>query len=92
MSTKPTNTENIDHDAWFKALDTAGNALHNIQYPLRELELPPYPAGGICGCANLGRALDHISAAHEAICDLEKQLGEWCAMNKTAHGSSAQQP
>ena len=74
---------------WFDVLDAAGSALHNIQYPLRELELPPYPAGGTCGCANLGKALSHIVAAQEAIRDLEKQLGEWCAMNESAHGSSS---
>ena len=74
---------------WFDVLDAAGNALHNMQYPLRELELPPYPAGGTCGCANLGKALSHIVAAQEAIRDLEKQLGQWCAMNESAHGFSS---
>ena len=77
----------VGSDAWFDVLDAAGNALHNMQYPLRELELPPYPAGGTCGCANLGKALSHIVAAQEAIRDLEKQLGEWCAMSATAYGS-----
>ena len=79
----------VGSDAWFDVLDAAGNALHNMQYPLRELELPPYPAGGTCGCANLGKALSHIVAAQEAIRDLEKQLGQWCAMNESAHGSSS---
>lgn len=79
----------VGSSAWFDVLDAAGNALHNMQYPLRELELPPYPAGGTCGCANLGKALSHIVAAQEAIRDLEKQLGQWCAMNESAHGSSS---
>ena len=90
VMTPPTNESGtvpgVGSSDWFDVLAAAGNALHNAQYPLRAMELPPYPAGGTCGCHNLGIALSHIVKAQEAIRDLEKQLGEWCAMNNTALG------
>jgi hypothetical protein len=83
--------EVVSHD-WFDVLDAAGNALHNLQYPLREMSLPTYPAGGICGSHNLAVALANIVQAEDAIRELEKQLGQWCAMNETAHGASSNKP
>jgi hypothetical protein len=73
---------------WFGVLDAAGNVLHNVQYPLRAMELPPYPVGGTCGIHNLTVALAAVVRAEAALRDLEQQLREWCEMNKTAYGDS----
>lgn len=76
--------------AWFDVLEAAQDTLHNVQYPLRAMELPPYPAGGVCGIANLGIALDHIVAAQNALDLVRDQLSHWKAMTE-AYGSSSNQ-
>ena len=73
---------------WFDVLEAAQDTLHNVQYPLRAMELPPYPAGGVCGIANLGIALDHIVAAQNALDLVRDQLSHWKAMTE-AYGSSS---
>lgn len=57
---------------WFDVLDAAQDALHNVRYPLRAMELPPYPAGGTCGIHNLATALEAIVKAQEALESLRK--------------------
>lgn len=74
--------------AWFDVLEAAQDTLHNVQYPLRAMELPPYPAGGVCGIANLGIALDHIIEAQKALDLVTEQLRHWRAMNE-AYGPSS---
>ena len=74
--------------AWFDVLESAQDALHCVQYPLRAMELPSYPAGGVCGIANLGIALDHIIAAQNALDLVRDQLSHWKAMTE-AYGSSS---
>jgi hypothetical protein len=85
-SQRPADTGVPSSSDWFDVLDAAGNALQNVQHPLRAMELPEYPAGGVCGCHKLAVALDHIVKAQEALRDMERQLGEWSAMNATAYG------
>lgn len=97
MSTETVNTPPT-HDSgtapgvgssdWFDVLDVAGNALHNAQYPLRAMELPPYPAGGTCGIHNLSTALESIVKAQDALRALRDQLSHWTAMNE-AYGPSS---
>lgn len=77
--------------AWFDVLEAAQDTLHNVQYPLRAMELPPYPAGGVCGIANLGIALDHIIEAQKALDLVTEQLRHWRAMNE-AYGPSSNNP
>ena len=84
-------TASVGSDAWFAVLDAADSALHNLQYPLREMELPEYPAGGTCGCHNLGIILRGITNAQMAIRDLEKQLREYQHLSKS-YGPSANKP
>lgn len=62
---------------WFTALDTADGKLHDLQYPLRDLELPEYSAGGVVGCAALGRLLNHVVQAQMELRFLERQLKEY---------------
>lgn len=64
---------------WFSILEIADQKLHAIQYPLRAMELPPYPAGGTVGIAATGRALDHIVKAMEELQFMREQLLEYCA-------------
>jgi hypothetical protein len=77
--------------AWFDVLEAAQDTLHNVQYPLRAMELPSYPAGGVCGIANLGIALDRIVAAQNALDLVRDQLSHWKAMTE-AYGSSSNNP
>jgi hypothetical protein len=62
---------------WFTALDAADVKLHDLQYLLRDLELPKYPAGGVVGCAALGRLLDHVVKGQMELRFLERQLKEY---------------
>lgn len=62
---------------WFTALDKADSELHNLQYPLRDLELPEYPAGAVVGNAALGRLLNHVVQAQVELRFLERQLKEY---------------
>lgn len=64
---------------WFSILEIADQKLHAIQYPLRKMELPPYPAGGTVGIAATGRALEHIVKAVEELQFVREQLLEYCA-------------
>lgn len=78
----------VGTSAWFDALDNAANALHDIQGPLRGMNLPAYPAGGTCGISNLCIALEAIMEAQGALRSLRDQLGHWCAMD-AAYGHSS---
>ena len=67
--------------AWFDILDAAESGLSNVMAPLGGMELPPYPAGGTCGIANLSAALKSIAEAKQALDELRKQLAHWTAMS-----------
>ena len=68
---------------WFDVISAADSALHHLQYPLREMQLPGYPAGGTCGNYNLDLALEKITQAQVALRALRDQLEVWQAMNES---------
>lgn len=72
----------VTGSAWFDILDAAESGLSNVVAPLDCMELPPYPAGGTCGIANLSTALKSITEAKRALNALRDQLAHWTAMNE----------